>query len=196
MKAARIRNGLMVVGMTGWLSMAADQVQGQGFRAGRFHFQGQGFRAGRFHYNPQPHWGCFGYCNGPLRPHPQYWGCFGYCNGPLNSYPHYWACYGYCPGPLPYASCFGYCPQSVADSVPSPYYVDVPQPPPTVPTPENSGQSPPKQVQNPPSPKQSPTKPTRYLEDWIKQLKEKHSQPRSYAATPLDVIRPDAKESL
>src|ERR1700757_3022088 len=50
----------------------------------------------------QPHWGCFGYCNGPLRPAPQpHWGCFGYCPGPL---PHhrqqYWGCLGYCNGPI------------------------------------------------------------------------------------------------
>lgn len=49
-----------------------------------------------FHPNYTPHWGCFGYCNGPLRPDRHYT-CFGYCPGPV--VPH-WGCYGYCPGPL------------------------------------------------------------------------------------------------
>src|SRR5262249_30260147 len=111
MNTLRIRASILVASLAGWLCVAVGDVRAQA----------------QFHYNPQPHWGCFGYCNGPLRPHPQYWGCFGYCNGPLNPVHHYWTCYGYCPGPLPspYATCFGYCPQPVPVPVPTPYYVNM-----------------------------------------------------------------------
>src|SRR5262245_22187718 len=58
-----------------------------------------------------PHWGCFGYCPGPLPYHPvRHWGCYGYCPGPLPQ-PHHWSCFGICPrpGPPEYWGCFGYC---------------------------------------------------------------------------------------
>src|SRR6516225_363477 len=57
------------------------------------------------------HYGCFGYCPGPVP--PPHWGCYGYCPGPLPpAPPPHWGCYGYCPRPLPYPQygCFGYCP--------------------------------------------------------------------------------------
>src|SRR6516164_5083986 len=59
----------------------------------------------------QPHWGCFGYCPGPLpHPTPHYWTCYGYCPGPLPTPPYSFSgCYGYCPQP-PHWGCFGYCP--------------------------------------------------------------------------------------
>src|SRR5262245_28744229 len=54
-----------------------------------------------FHPSYTPHYGCFGYCPGPLTPRPEYWGCFGYCNGPLHPRPEpHWGCFGYCPEPL------------------------------------------------------------------------------------------------
>src|SRR5262245_18778380 len=76
------------------------------------HAQFRGF--GAFHPSFQPHYGCFGYCNGPIGQVHTHWGCFGYCNGPINPRP-YWGCFGYCPGPLnphpyhPYWGCFGHC---------------------------------------------------------------------------------------
>src|SRR5438552_13638791 len=99
MNAISLSSRVMILSVVAWLSLSDSPAQAE-------------YPYGQFHYNPQPHWGCFGYCNGPLRPHPQYWGCFGYCPGPLNPRPRYWTCYGYCPGPLPspYYNCFGYCP--------------------------------------------------------------------------------------
>src|SRR5437660_1221249 len=68
----------------GVLGLAAPAAPARGF---------VGFRP-----QPTPHWGCFGYCHGPLRPHHNYGGCYGYC--PLPPRPAYWGCYGYCPGPI------------------------------------------------------------------------------------------------
>lgn len=56
----------------------------------------------QMHPSFQPHYGCFGYCPGPLNPgnNQPHWGCFGYCPGPITPQQH-WGCFGYCPGPLP-----------------------------------------------------------------------------------------------
>src|SRR5262249_31045089 len=95
----------VVLAVVGIVILAASTGQSQRFRGGAMAFRGGGgamaFRGSVFHYNPQPHWGCYGYCDGPLRPHQPHWGCFGYCPGPL-PYPHHYTCFGYCPYIPPY----------------------------------------------------------------------------------------------
>jgi hypothetical protein len=65
----------------------------------------------------QPHWGCFGYCDGPLPyNHGPYYTCYGYCPPYRPYHPHY-TCYGYCPKPNPpYWGCYGYCPGPITQT--------------------------------------------------------------------------------
>ena len=136
-----------------------------------------GFRTGVFHYSSQPHWGCFGYCDGPLTPHQPHWGCFGYCPGPL-PYPHHYTCFGYCPYVPPYYPVYPPYPPLVyppAINVPSvaSYTVDTP---PTVDTP-----SPAKSEK--PQPKDGDAVYAgKTLSEWVQALKDPDPRNRANAA--------------
>lgn len=153
------------------------------------------------------HWGCFGYCNGPINPRP-YWGCFGYCPGPLNPHPYhpYWGCFGYCNGPLnprPYWGCYGYCSgpiNSYPVAVPVPYpvygsnpysvastdYAQAPSTTVTLPAPEEVKTTPKAQKEEKP----------KTMEDFIQDLGSKKARVRGAAAAALAKFGDKAKAAI
>jgi HEAT repeats len=165
--------------LVGIMVLASSTGKSQHF-GGRF----AGFRPSVFHFNPQPHWGCYGYCGGPLRPHQPHWGCFGYCPGPL-PYGHYYTCFGYCP----------YVP---------PYYPPFPPYPPLVyqagdgsgSVLSSSDQNPPVAAEKPAPKSDEPLYSGKTLGDWIKALKDPSSRTRADAAATLTHIGPEAKAAI
>ena len=140
---------------------------------------------GGLRFNARPHWGCFGFCNGPLSSHP-HWGCFGYCAGALVR-PN-WGCYGYCPGyggyfyPPIYPS-LGYSPYML----PEDYAAQEPDIP----------VSPLPQTAPPPAPQNTePSYEGKSIDEWVKDLKSNDARVRGEAAAMLGRIGAPAKPAI
>jgi hypothetical protein len=114
-----------------------------------------------------PHYGCLGYCPGPLNPHQNYYGCLGYCPGPLfPQRPDYYGCLGYCPGPL------------IPSRYPYPTWGLYPLIGPNAPAPE------------------AQPKPTKKVGDWVVDLHSTNARTRGQAAAALGRYGPAAKEAV
>src|SRR5262249_18004239 len=132
-----------------------------------------------FHYNQQPHWGCFGYCDGPLAPHQPHWGCFGYCPGPL-PYKHHYTCFGYCPYVPPYYGPYPPLVYQAGPAVDDSNDYSAETSPPARPAPKNV----------------EPTYSGKTIAGWIAALKDPDPRTRSDAAAMLAHIGPNAKASI
>lgn len=149
----------------------------------------------------QPHYGCFGYCNGPINGQHMHWGCFGYCPGPIRPQPDpHWGCFGYCPGPIrpqpqPYWGCYGYCPGPINSyPVPVPYPVAVPAVPQV--TDNTYVQSPSLTMLPPPQEVDAQGQPIKSVEDLIQDLSSKEARVRGEAVAALGRLGPKAKEAI
>lgn len=141
------------------------------------------------HPSYTPHWGCFGYCHGPLNPgNRPHWGCYGYCPGPINSRP-YWGCYGYCNGPLWGGSPYWY-----------PGIAVVPEYVPSNPSVIYQGNlnytaAPPEAPATPP-PAPSPQAKRKTVQEWIQQLSSPSAKLRGEAIEALAQYGPNAQEAV
>ncbi|MFT3879585.1 MAG: HEAT repeat domain-containing protein [Gemmatales bacterium] len=140
------------------------------------------------HPSYQPHYGCFGYCNGPLRPNtrPSYYGCFGYCPGPLYPQPHpHYGCFGYCPYPITpvapfyYFPTYNYLPDQTSSSTTYNGNLNyVPQ------TPSGPPKSPEDKVNG------------KNLYEWMNELKSPNSRVRGDAVAAIGLYGPVAREAI
>jgi hypothetical protein len=139
------------------------------------------------------HWGCFGFCNGPLNPvRRPFFGCFGFCNGPLNPVRRpFFGCFGFCHGPfVPNYGCYGYCtgPIFAPTNVPMQVYQ-----PTDLTTVQNN--PPALTYTPPPAPTDNPNDPVvqgKKLSEWVNDLKGWDAQTRGTAVDAIGQLGPRA----
>lgn len=150
-------------------------------------YSSDSFAQGKTGFHPayQPHYGCFGYCPGPLKPNtrPSYYGCFGYCPGPLYPQPHpHYGCFGYCPypvGPLFYFPSYNYLPEGSSTTTNYSGNLNYVQPDPS---------GPPKSPEDKVNGKN--------LYEWMNELKNANSRVRGDAVAAIGLYGSVAREAI